>query len=194
MRFANTAPNHRVDEKPAPGTSVAIRSGSQLKHLFFGENVMSTTLAKPRAQAPATKSQDPLSALRQEINDLMSRFWDGGQDRNWFAGAFAPEADLVEEDNAFEIRLDLPGMESKDIDVQVHGNTVTISGQRKEEKEEKGKTYHRIERKSGSFSRVLTLPCTVNEDEVAADYAKGVLTVKLPKCEEAKNKKITVKG
>jgi HSP20 family protein len=101
---------------------------------------------------------------------------------------------LSESDNAFEIRVDIPGMEAKDIDVQVHGNTVTLSGQRKEEKEEKGKTFHRIERRSGSFSRTLTLPCAVNEDEVAADYTQGVLNVKLPKCEEAQSKRIAVKG
>jgi HSP20 family protein len=69
-----------------------------------------------------------------------------------------------------------------------------LSGQRKEEKEEKGKTYHRLERRTGSFSRMLTLPCEVNADEVAAEYAQGVLTVKLPKCEEAKSKKVAVKG
>jgi HSP20 family protein len=153
---------------------------------------MSTKLVKSRTETPAT-NRSPLTILRQEMDDLISRFWDGDQE-GWFATPFAPAADLVEGDNAFEIRMDVPGLEAKDIDVQVHGNTVTLSGQRKEEKEEKGKTYHRVERRSGSFSRTLTLPCAVNEDEVAAEYTQGVLSVKLPKCEEAKSKKIAVKG
>lgn len=156
---------------------------------------MSTKLAKSRAEVPAT-NRSPLAVLRHEMDDLISRFWDGDQER-WFVTPFAPAADVVEGDNAFEIRMDVPGLEAKDIDVQVHGNTVTLSGQRKEEKEEKeekGKTYHRVERRSGSFSRTLTLPCAVNEDEVAAEYTQGVLAVKLPKCEEAQSKKIAVKG
>jgi HSP20 family protein len=127
------------------------------------------------------------------MDDLMARFWDG-EEQGWFASPFVPAADLIEGDNAYEIRLDIPGFEAKDIDVQVHGNSVTLSGQRKEEKEEKGKTYHRLERRSGSFSRTITLPCKVAEDEVAAEYIQGVLTVKLPKCEEAQSKKINVKG
>jgi HSP20 family protein len=85
-------------------------------------------------------------------------------------------------------------MDAKDINVQVHGNAVTISGERKEEKEEKGKTFHRMERRSGSFARTLTLPCEVNEDEVAAEYVQGVLMLTLPKCETAKVKKVAVKG
>jgi HSP20 family protein len=141
-----------------------------------------------------TASRNPLSLLRQEMDDLVARFWDGEAEKSWFATTFAPSLDLVEADNAYEIRMDIPGIEAKDIDVQVHGNAVTISGQRKEEKEEKGKTYHRVERRCGSFSRTLTLPCKVNEGEVAADYTQGVLTVKLPKCEESKATKVSVKG
>lgn len=106
----------------------------------------------------------------------------------------APALDVSEKDNSFEIHVDIPGIESKDVDVQVLGNTVTISGSRKEEKEEKGKTFHRIERSSGSFSRTVTLPCEVNEKEVAAEYTNGVLSVILPKSESAKPKKVNVKG
>ena len=90
--------------------------------------------------------------------------------------------------------MDIPGMEAKDIDIQVNGHLLTISGERKEEKEEKGKTYHRIERRSGSFSRSVTLPCPVKEEAVDAQYKNGILMVKLPKAEEAKSKKIAVKS
>ena len=71
---------------------------------------------------------------------------------------------------------------------------LTVSGERKEEREEKGKTYHRVERRVGSFSRSVTLPCPVREDAVDAQYKNGILTIKLPKTEEAKARKITVKG
>jgi HSP20 family protein len=71
---------------------------------------------------------------------------------------------------------------------------LTVAGERKEEKEEKGKTFHRVERLYGNFSRSVTLPCSVNEEEVAAEYKDGVLTIKLPKAEEAKAHKIKVKG
>jgi HSP20 family protein len=154
---------------------------------------MSTALAKPQSQTPAPASRNPFALLRKEMDDLVSRFWDGEPDR-WLTPTFAPSADLTEADNAFEIRMDVPGMDAKDINVQVHGNAVTISGERKEVKEEKGKTFHRIERRSGSFARTLTLPCEVNEDEVAAEYVQGVLTLTLPKCETAKVKKVAVKG
>jgi HSP20 family protein len=76
---------------------------------------------------------------------------------------------------------------------QVDGNTLTVRGERKEEKEEKGKTWHRVERRAGKFARTVSLPCNVNEDEVAAEYIGGVLTLKLPKAENARPKKVTVK-
>ncbi len=155
---------------------------------------MATNLAtRPARSQISALVRDPLGLFREEMDDLMSRFWSGTQD-GWLSGNFAPSVDLTEADNAFEVRIDIPGMESKDIDVQVHGNLVTISGERKEEKEAKGKTFHRVERRTGKFSRSLTLPCGINEDEVAAEYVKGILTLKLPKCEEAKCKKVTVKG
>lgn len=105
-----------------------------------------------------------------------------------------PKVDLVETDNAYEASVDLPGMQAKDIDVQVHGNTITISGTRKEEKSEKGRTFHYSERRSGSFARTLTLPCAVKEDEVAAEYTEGVLKVVLPKCEQERARRVSVKS
>ena len=128
---------------------------------------------------------------------MLSNIWSGngnGEGNGLFKGGIAPALDVAEKDNSFEIRMDIPGVESKDLDVEVHGNTVTISGSRKEEKEEKGKSFHRIERCSGSFSRTVTLPCGVSEKEVAAEYTNGVLSVILPKSEEARPKKISIKG
>jgi HSP20 family protein len=137
--------------------------------------------------------RDPFAALREEMNQLRSRMW-GDEEEGWFAGALAPSVDLSETETAVEVRMDLPGVKPKDIDIQISGNVLTVSGQREEEKEEKGRTFHRVERSSGSFSRSLTLPTTVNESEIAAEYRDGVLTITLPKSEEAKPHKIKVKG
>jgi HSP20 family protein len=118
----------------------------------------------------------------------------GDHEGSWWTGDVNPSVDLAETDQAFEIRVDVPGMEAKDFDIQVSGNVATIRGERREEKEEKGKTFHRVERRCGAFSRSLTLPGRVNEDEVAAEYANGVLTLTLPKREDATPKKVSVKG
>lgn len=131
--------------------------------------------------------------MRREMNDLFANIW-GPKGSGTLPGTFAPSLDVAEKDNCFELHMDIPGMESKDIDIQVHGNTVTVTGTRKEEKEEKGKTFHRIERSSGSFSRTVTLPCNVTEKEVAAEYTNGVLSIVLPKSEDARPRKVSIKG
>lgn len=156
---------------------------------------MASSLTRVQSATPSVRITDPFSLMRQEMSDLLSNFWSGNGNGNaLLRGGVAPALDVAEKDNSFEIRMDIPGVESKDLDVEVHGNTVTISGSRKEEKEEKGKTFHRIERSSGSFSRTVTLPCSVTEKEVAAEYTNGVLSVILPKSEEARPKKVSIKG
>jgi HSP20 family protein len=100
--------------------------------------------------------------------------------------------DLSETDQTFEVRLDVPGVNPKEIDIQLNANVLTISGERSEEKEEKGKTYHFVERSFGSFSRSVSLPSPVKEDAIEARYKDGVLTVTLPKTEEAKSRKIAI--
>ncbi|HEY3395062.1 MAG TPA: Hsp20/alpha crystallin family protein [Lacipirellulaceae bacterium] len=138
--------------------------------------------------------RDPFTALREEMNDLRSRLW-GGEEEGWFGAALAaPSVDLSETDTAVEVRMDLPGVKPDDIDIQVSGNILSVTGQRQEEKEEKGRTFHRVERHSGSFSRAITLPAAVNESEVAAEYRDGVLAITLPKSEQAKTRKIKVKS
>jgi len=154
---------------------------------------MTSNLENRQTTTPATRSPDARDRFRDEFDSLLSRFWNGPKG-SWLTGSFAPSMDLAETDNAFEIRMDIPGVDAKEIDVKVQGNVITVSGHRKEEKVENGKTFHRVERNSGAFSRSMTLPCHINEDEVAADYTSGVLTVKLPKCDKAKGKKISVKG
>jgi len=137
--------------------------------------------------------RDPITALREEMEDLRARIF-GDREDGWLTGTMVPALDMSETDSAIEVRIDLPGITAKDIDVAVNENVLTVSGKREEEKEEKGKTYHRIERSYGSFSRSVTLPCAVKESAVAAEYHDGVLKIKLPKAEEAKAHKIAVKG
>lgn len=158
---------------------------------------MASTLARTQSATPSVRVSDPFTLMRQEMNDWLSGIWGGkgsSDSSGLVRGTVVPALDVAEKDNSFEIRMDIPGVESKDLDVEVNGNTVTISGSRKEEKEEKGKTFHLIERCSGSFSRSVTLPCGVSEKEVAAEYTNGVLSVVLPKSEEARPKKVSIKG
>lgn len=153
------------------------------------------TATKPgvkQSSTPVVRISDPWIGMRQEMNDLISKFWNRNRDAP--SSTFAPALDVVEKDNSFELHVDIPGIKAKDFDIQVQGNTVTVSGKRNEEKEEKGKTYHRVERRSGCFSRTITLPCDVAEKEVAAEYTNGVLNVVLPKSEKEKPDRITVKG
>ena len=143
-----------------------------------------------QSSSPSVRITDPWTAMRQEMNDLVSSIWGGNGNGSAPTTAFTPALDIAEKDNSFELRMDIPGMEAKDLDIQVQGNTVTVSGHRNEEKEEKDKKFHRIERRSGSFSRTLTLPCDVTVKEVAAEYTNGVLHVVLPKCEKSRPNKL----
>jgi HSP20 family protein len=136
---------------------------------------------------------EPRTGLIEELEDAVSRLWDTGNG-GWPFGASVPSLDVSETEKAVEVKLDVPGVTAKEIDIRLNGNLLTVSGERKEEQEKKGKTYHRVERRYGSFSRTITLPCPVQEDEVAAEYHDGVLSITLPKTEEAKAKKINVKS
>jgi HSP20 family protein len=160
--------------------------------VFKEKNSMATTMTSPKN--PSTlANRDSFSLLRKEMDDLLSNFW-GTTPTTWLSGYPSPAIDLSEQENAFVMKVDIPGLDSKDLNVQVHGNTVSVSGQRQEEKETKDKTFYRMERRQGSFSRSVNLPCNINEDEVAAEYVNGVLTLTLPKAESSQAKKITVKG
>lgn len=136
-------------------------------------------------------SRDPFVNLQQEMDDLLSRFQ---TDRNGDSplALVSPSVDLSETDDSLQIRMDVPGIKADEINIEVSGNTIRISGEHKEEKEEKGKTFHRVERRSGSFSRALALPTAVKEDKVSAECKDGVLTITLPKTEVAKTQKVKV--
>lgn len=105
---------------------------------------------------------------------------------------WAPALDVHEDKDSFSIRAELPGMKREDIEVTLQDGALVISGERKEEKVGEETTVHRQERYYGKFTRVLTLPAAVSGDKVKAQYKDGILTVTLPKAEEAKPKAITV--
>jgi HSP20 family protein len=105
---------------------------------------------------------------------------------------FAPPVDIYEDEHTISLKMEVPGIDEKDIDVKVEGNTLTVHGERKLEKDEKEENYRRIERQYGSFSRSFTLPSSVDPSQVSAHYDKGVLKVNLAKKAEAKAKQIKV--
>jgi len=140
----------------------------------------------------------PFSLLRQEINTLFDNFFRGFEIEPFRSrlGVFSPSIDVKESDKDILIAAELPGMDDKDIDVSLTRDSLTIKGEKKQEKEEKGKDYYRMERSFGSFSRTIPLPAEIDTDKVKAEFRKGLLTVRLPKTEKAikETKKITVKA
>jgi HSP20 family protein len=107
---------------------------------------------------------------------------------------FLPETNMIETDKAVEVTVELPGMAPEDVKVEIKETALWITGEKREEKEEKGKTFHRVERRTGMFRRVLPLPVEVLEEKVEARFADGVLKITLPKAERVAPKRIEVKG
>jgi HSP20 family protein len=131
------------------------------------------------------------------IQDRMNRlFRDSyrpeGREEALTTSTFAPPVDVYEDEHNITLKIEVPGIDEKDIDVRIENNTLTVHGERKFEKEEKEENYRRVERQYGSFTRTFTLPNTVDPEKVQADYDKGVLKVKLAKKAEAKPKQIKV--
>ena len=148
-------------------------------------------LAKRSGNGLRSPFSNPYS-LRRELDELINRMW-GGEASEWLGSDMtAPSMDLSETDIGYQARIDLPGVSAEDIDIQVNGNVLTVTGERKDEKEEEGRTFHRTERSYGSFARSVTLPCDVMEEKVAASLDGGVLTIDLPKAEEVRPRKIKV--
>jgi HSP20 family protein len=108
------------------------------------------------------------------------------------ATSFAPLVDIYEDEHNVTLKMEVPGIDEKDIDVRIENNNLTIHGERKFEKEEKEENFRRVERQYGSFTRSFTLPSSVDPGQVSADYEKGVLKIKLAKKAEAKPKQIKV--
>lgn len=134
----------------------------------------------------------PLSRLEEEMETLTNRFF--GREMETWGPYFTPSTDVVETENQFEVTLDLPGMKPEEVKVELTNGDLRISGERKEEKEEKGETFHRTERHYGEFRRTIPLPGNVDREEIEGEYKEGVLKVTIPKTEESKPKHIEVKS
>jgi HSP20 family protein len=146
-----------------------------------------------RALQPLRR-RDPIESIQDEMDQLLSRMrldWNGDSAAMLPA---VPPIDIAENDTSLTVRVDVPGWKPEELDVEVSGDQLRISGQRTEEKEEKQQTWHCIERSQGSFSRVVRLPATVKEGQITADCQDGVLTMTLPKVEASKSHKVKIQG
>lgn len=160
---------------------------------------------EPSQTAPATRVQEwrPFETLRNQVDRLFRDFETGflqsplyrDIDNFWrrdFAFPVTPAVDVVEKDNAFELTAELPGLDAKNIELSLSDDVLTIKGEKNEEKEEKTKDRYVSERRYGSFRRSLQLPASVDPAKIEASYKSGVLSVKLPKSEEAKKKQTVI--
>jgi HSP20 family protein len=142
---------------------------------------------------PVITRWDPfrdVAALQNRMNRLFEEQYGGREELT--TGAFVPPVDIYEDEHGIQLKLEAPGIDEKDLDIKVENNVLTVSGERKLEKEEKEENFHRVERRYGSFSRSFTLPNTVDTENIHADYENGVLKIRLAKRAEAKPKQIKV--
>ncbi|MCF8120538.1 MAG: Hsp20/alpha crystallin family protein [Deltaproteobacteria bacterium] len=152
-------------------------------------------IPRRRWTAPVTRRED-VPTFRSAMDTLFDRFFRELPAEPWAEGTWMPSMDVSETDGNIQVKVDLPGMESKDIDVSVSGDLLTIRGE-KEEKREEGEEegqYYCQERYAGEFQRSIRLPEEVQSEKVDAEFKNGVLNITLPKSGEGKTKKIEIRG
>ena len=130
-------------------------------------------------------------SLQNRVNSLFRDLNEGGEGPLTTA-SFVPAVDVYEDPQKVVLKLEVPGIDEKDLDIRVENHTLTVKGERKFEKDEKEENFHRIERRYGSFFRAFTLPNTVDTENVAASYNAGVLKLELAKKAEAQPKQIKI--
>jgi HSP20 family protein len=139
---------------------------------------------------------DPIqatAALQERMNRLFRESYvPEGPEEALTTTRLAPPVDIYEDEHKITLKIEVPGIDEKDIDVRIQGNTLTVHGERKLEKEEKEENFRRVERQYGAFTRSFTLPASVDLGQVSADCDKGVLRINLAKKAEAKPKQIKV--
>lgn len=131
-----------------------------------------------------------LNTFPGRIGTFLGKDWENAMSTT----AWNPSVDIFENDNDVVVKVELPGMDPKAIDVRLEDNVLMLKGERRFEKETKEENYHRVEREYGNFSRAFSLPTAVKEDKVIAEYKDGILKIILPKKEEAKPKAIKVEA
>jgi len=146
------------------------------------------------------EGEHPIQVLQQDMNRLFDEFFRGFGLTPFFSAfgeqwdVFSPRVDVVENDKTIEVSVELPGMDEKDVNVTVSRDALTVSGEKREEREDRGRNYYHMERSYGSFRRSIPLPCEINTDKAEAIFKNGVLTITLPKTTEARaHKRIPVR-
>jgi len=136
------------------------------------------------------------SGMQERLNRMNRLFRESyspeGPEEALTTTSFAPPVDIYEDEHTITLKMEVPGIDEKDIDVRIEGNTLSVRGERKLEKDEKEENYRRMERQYGSFTRSFTLPSSVDPTQVSAHYEKGVLKLNLAKRTEAKPKQIKI--
>lgn len=162
---------------------------------------MHELMSRPGRMSPIERSSvfEPLARMQSELDRMIADAFGGRGYFGWSNDGDAhlrPAIDLSETEDAIEVTGDLPGLKPEDVEITLTDRILTVKGERKEQKEEKDKDFHRSERYYGSFLRRIALPCEVQGDKVAAKFADGVLKVTLPKAPEAKasGRRIQVTG
>jgi len=129
------------------------------------------------------------STFQDEMDSMLDNFF--GRETSFGTG-WNPDIDIAETNDSIIVKAEIPGIDPKDIDISITGDTLAIKGEKKEEKEDMSKCFHRIERSYGSFTRTIRLPESVNADKVKAEDHHGLLVITIPKTEKARAKKISV--
>jgi HSP20 family protein len=134
-------------------------------------------------------------SMRKEFNRMFDNFFQGdtADTTSAFTSAWIPAVDIAERENEFVVRMELPGVAKQDVRITIQEGILTIKGEKKQERESKESDYHRVERSYGSFQRSFTLPTPLRSGDIDASFNDGVLSIVLPKAEEAKPKEIDVK-
>ena len=151
------------------------------------------TLIPWRRKEGQSGPNNTLTEFKKKGNDLFNRVFCSSR---WlpaaFTRGFTPSFDVSETDEDIIVKAELPGVDPKELEVNLTGSTLTVKGEKKEEREQKTESMHRIERSFGSFSRSVTLPCEVKKEKIEATLKNGVLNLKLPKAESSKKSSIKI--
>jgi len=135
-----------------------------------------------------------LFGMQREMNRMFNNIFRQSEDGEDYAlTGWAPAVDIAEQEDEFTVKVELPGVSKDDVKITVESNILTVRGEKKQEKETKKENYHRVERSYGSFQRSFTLPTAIINEKIDAAFKDGILTVRVPKAEEAKPKQIEVK-
>ena len=145
---------------------------------------------------PSRELLDIEREFNRMFRSLTNRFGFGNGDeieREYESAVWSPLSDIYEGQDSYTLTMDLPGIKKEDVKISYIDGQLSISGERKQEKESKGGTYHRVERNYGKYFRTFTLPKKIKEDKIDAEFKDGQLTITVPKAEEAKPKEIDIK-